>query len=342
MIAKLIPEIALMTAEDDHEYRRRPSLAGPERCIRQLVYNAAGRPPQPWPGRTLMVFDDSGWHEELTADWIRKSAYDFHSSQLRVDTHAGPGSIDGIITDLRGVDYLLEHKALNHFGFERIWNGDLPLDYFTQLALYMEGVQRTLNPDLRRGLLLIKNKNTAQYIEFLVEYLSKRDALVLLELERSDGEVKRFEPEIVLENITRNAAQKFDSVDKYVAEGKLPPRPHPPGTTFPCGYCRWGPDCWDGFSGELEGREAVKVIPSPASEIPEGLGLQIITAKQVIKQSEKLVDDARAQIIGAMELLEAKSIVAGRVTAELVERKRSGKAFYVLNVRKIVPEEIQA
>ena len=75
MLADLLIKIAGMTAKPEAEYRPRPSSAGPERCLRQLVYKALGTPGKPTGDRFIMVLDDSSWPEELTADWIRKSAF---------------------------------------------------------------------------------------------------------------------------------------------------------------------------------------------------------------------------------------------------------------------------
>ena len=236
MLADILPKIASELREPEHAYYPRPSMAGPERCLRSLVYWAMGTPAAPFPGRTLMVFDDSSWHEELTADWLRKTAYQLHSVQMEVETPVGKGHIDGVITDLLKVDRLYEHKALNHFSFERIWKGEMPTDYLTQCALYMNGLQR-VNPEICEGLLLVKNKNTAQYLELRFSYSSDSDELCLLETVRSDGQVKPLGG--VYPGITRKAWDRFGIVAEYAKRGELPMRPFEYGCDWPCGYCRW-------------------------------------------------------------------------------------------------------
>ena len=84
MLADLIIKIAGMEAKKEAEYRPRPSSAGPERCLRQLVYRAQGITGKPIGNRFIMVLDDSSWHEELTADWIRKSAFQLLDQQKKV------------------------------------------------------------------------------------------------------------------------------------------------------------------------------------------------------------------------------------------------------------------
>ncbi|MCM8765940.1 MAG: hypothetical protein NC920_03735, partial [Candidatus Omnitrophica bacterium] len=106
-------------------------------------------------------------------------------------THKGApfiikGKIDGIITDLAGVDRLLEHKAVNHFSFERYSLEEFPLDYLTQMVFYFVGLSK-IQPEIREGILLIKNKNTSQYLEFFVDYDISEDLLRVIEVIRSDG-----------------------------------------------------------------------------------------------------------------------------------------------------------
>lgn len=93
MLADVLVKIAGMEAPPEAPYRPRPSSSGPDRCLRQLVYKARGFVGKPIGDRFIMVLDDSSWHEELTADWIRKSAFQLLDQQLAVScgttTHMG-------------------------------------------------------------------------------------------------------------------------------------------------------------------------------------------------------------------------------------------------------------
>jgi hypothetical protein len=272
MLADIIPKIAAELQGPPADYSERPSSAGPERCIRSLTYHAVGIPRQPFPGRAMLIFDDSSWHEELTKDWIRKSAFTLHSEQMPVtlpgvitwkkgqarwcreckknlpaeDLHGHP---DGILTDLARVDRLLEHKAINHFGFDRIWKGDWPLDNLTQLAIYMRAVQ-LLAPELVEGLLLLKNKNTAQYMELLCQYHHVADRLIVVEVNRSGEELRTVR--FVMEGVVEQAIAKFAAIEDYRARSVLPVRPFAYGTEFPCGYCGWAAACWGSFEQEFQ------------------------------------------------------------------------------------------
>lgn len=272
MLAEVILKVAGMVyaeQEGHGEYYPRPSLAGPERCIRQLVYWACGEQLKPLPGRAVVVMDDSSWHEELTSDLVRKSAFQIHSAQMPVtipdaftwrgtdmiecatcgekhracDVH---GHIDFIVTDILGVDRLVEHKALSHFGFEGIWGGNLPLDYLTQHAIYLRGAG-LLNPDLKEGLLLIKNKNQSAYLDFLVEYDAASDSLLVKKMTHHTGEV--IEINQTLEKITQTAFAKFAKVDSYRAAGELPDRPYAIDH-WRCEYCGFNQLCWSSWADE--------------------------------------------------------------------------------------------
>jgi hypothetical protein len=137
MLAELIHPLALMEHQE-WEYRPRPSNAGPDHCIRKLTYHARHAPAKSPSGRFLVVLDDSTWHEELVLNWIAKSTFHLHSQQLELTcattTFQGQpfpikGHIDGVITDLLGIDRLLELKAVEHFTFTRFAEGNYPTNY---------------------------------------------------------------------------------------------------------------------------------------------------------------------------------------------------------------------
>ena len=272
MLADVLHKVAAMEFEEKEPgaYYPRPSLAGPERCLRQMVYWARGEDRKPLPGRAVVVFDDSSWHEELTADLIRKSAFHVHSQQLPVflanalpwmpenerwkchvcgasiyyrDLH---GHIDFIVTDILGVDRLVEHKALSHFGFEELLRGELPMDYLTQKAIYLRGV-KLLNPDLNEGILLVKNKNQSGFLEFRSRYDWDTDTLVVLERVHHTG--AREDINLKIPNIVGDALKRFEEVDRYRVAGTLPQRQYEIDH-WRCQYCGYHETCWDGWIEE--------------------------------------------------------------------------------------------
>lgn len=251
MIAELIPKVAQMTREEEKPFYPRPSSAGPERCIRQMVYHGLNVPREPLPGRAVVIFSDSSFHEDLTADWIRQTAFKLHSEQMEVTCREPmtKGHIDGIITDVLGIDRLWEHKALNHFTFNRYWGGELPLDNLAQCAVYIDGIQTHDNPDLSEGLLLIKNKNTAQYIDYEIEYDRNVDCLTVLKCTHSNEEQRIINQPI--HDIVQNACNKFYQVLGFIEKKTLPKRQYHINDDWQCEYCGWAKTCWEGYEKEF-------------------------------------------------------------------------------------------
>jgi hypothetical protein len=313
MLADILPKIAGMGKEAiESKWHPRPSSAGPERCARQMVYHGLGVPRDPLPGRAVLVFDDSSWHEELTGDWINKTAYRLHSSQMVVDLPPPmeKGSIDGILTDITGLDYLYEHKAINHFTWQRYAEGkELPLDYFSQMAVYFVGV-RKVNPDICCGLLLMKNKNTAQYLEYQVMYDGDSDDLLVHKLITSTGE--NITLDILLENIVHEACDKFNTCLSYIAAKTLPPRQYDMDH-WRCQYCGWQEKCWENYGQEFD---ELKTDVDLTNEIADTIRYYRELGGQK-KNIEKEYKDLQATVKGIMKTAEARSGRAGEYAVEL-------------------------
>lgn len=324
MLAELIPKVAAQEAEEKGEqaYRPRPSLAGPERCVRQLVYFARDTEKDKTNDRKWLVFDDSSWHEELTADWIRKTSYQIHSQQMELETLCGKGHIDGIVTDLLGEDYLYEHKALNHFSFERLWHGAWPNDYLTQVALYMEALQK-IQPKIRKAVLLIKNKNTAQYMEMLCSY--ENDTISVFEMTRSDGEKKDVSYSI--ENVTAQAVSKFATVAYHIDTNTLPERPFEFGTVFPCDYCPYKSKCWEGYEEEFVNLKKGIKLPEDVSAWAWALDF----AKVQKKVLELKIEKHESNILGFLTAVNYSSGIGGGFEVT----KKINKKSVSLKIKKI-------
>lgn len=255
MLAEIIPKIASMEAKEKEpsKYYPRPSLSGPERCIRQMVYWGTEEEQKEASDRMWLVFNDSSWHEELTADWIRKTAFRLHSEQMKITCGELRGSIDGIVTDIMGIDRLWEHKAISHFSFTRYWEGKdgvLPLDNICQSCIYCNGLQK-INPDITEILLLIKNKNTAQYMEYLIEYHD--DVALVKEAIHSTGEKKEINQLIYFP--VSYSIDKFQQVKQHIEGNTLPPRQYDM-TEWRCDYCPYVDKCWEGYENEFSKLES--------------------------------------------------------------------------------------
>lgn len=254
MLVQDIMRIREAYAEERKPYRPRPSAAGPERCIRSMVYHRLDYPASPLPGRSLVVMDDSSFHEELTLDLLRKSgALRIHSEQMEVECRAPmtTGSIDFIIQTIDGRDVLTEHKALNHFTAEGFFAKDvLPLDYFAQMSIYAEAICRMTGKDALPCLLLVKNKNTSAYVEFVCVYFMADDRLHVAEKVRSDGRHVTIDTDFP--GIVTAACEKFDAVERYALAGTIPERQYTERNEYPCSYCQYHGECWRGWEQELD------------------------------------------------------------------------------------------
>ena len=266
MLAEIIHKVAEMTNEDEHSFYPRPSSAGPLRCIRQMVYHGLNVPKEPLNGRAIVIFSDSSFHEDLTADWVRKTSFQLHSEQMKVKCRnpMSFGSIDGIITDILNIDRLWEHKAINHFTFQKYWDGELPLDYLTQCAIYIDAIQRNDNPDLKEGVLLIKNKNTAQYMEYLVEYSLFEDKLTVIQAVNSLGEIRKINQE--MPDIVQSACDKFNRTLEFINNKTLPKRQYHINDDWQCSYCPWGKTCWENYEQEFNELKTDTDLPNEIAD----------------------------------------------------------------------------
>jgi len=253
--------------------------------------------------RFVVVLDDSSWHEELTADWLRKSTFQLHSQQMVVECgrvphnnhmHVMKGHIDGILTDLSGVDRLWEHKAINHFAFQRYCNEEYPLDYLTQCTLYLIGLQK-VQPDINEGILLLKNKNTSQYLEFLLSYDSGNDILMVKEVIASNG--NRREGEIFF-HLYRNAVERFEEIEKHRLESSLPERQYELGD-WHCAYCPYGEICWESYDQELaQFAQGIELDPETAEMAMQYRDVSF-QMKEIEKKQEELKGSMKSSLKAA-------------------------------------------
>ncbi|MCE5226140.1 MAG: hypothetical protein LLG05_09830 [Porphyromonadaceae bacterium] len=264
MLADVILKIAGQFQEkEDSKYYPRPSMAGKERCTRQIVYHGLNIPKEPLAGRAVMIFSDSSFHEDLTSDWIRKSAFQLHSEQMEVTVDMGfdfklKGHIDGIVTDLLEVDYLWEHKAINHFSWMHYWDGARPYDNISQCCIYLRGLHSD-NPNIKKAVLLMKNKNTAAYLEFIISYDYDTDTAVIERSTNSNGETKEINE--IIPDAVRSCFEKFRYVNECIKNQTLPKRDYFIGDDWHCDYCAWGKTCWQGYKKEFTELKTDSMLP---------------------------------------------------------------------------------
>ena len=351
MLADVLVKVAGFEKKPRGKYYPRPSMAGPEKCLRMMVYWAMGMQEKAPSDRLIMIFDDGTWHEELTADWIRRSAYQLHSEQMGVDIVELPfidsvemrpcptcgsdddgnprvevpsnmlhGHIDGIITDLMMNDFLYEHKAINHFTFQRYWSGEWPFDYLTQCFLYIHGLQKDL-PGLDQAVLLIKNKNTAQYIEFILRYDRDADKGMVVEKNSSYGDRETGtpqEPLLVMERVVGGVVDRFEQIHQHVLNNSLPPRGYELGD-WHCEYCGYSEMCWEGYEEEYDNLVSDAVLEG---EIVD-LARYYLEVSNHINEMKEERDALKRKIKAILEEAEVKKGKAGEYTIHWQLQKRS-------------------
>ncbi len=361
MLAEILHKVmALDLPQEEQTYRPRPSSAGPERCIRQMVYHRLDTPPdKAVSARFAAVLDDSAWHEELTADVVNKTAYHLHSRQMAVEipglwswlTDQPPwlcgvctkmygreiwvpadtmhGHIDGIVSDMLWVDRLWEHKALSMYGAESLWAREhWPEDYLCQMALYLRALQRD-NPELREGLLLVKNKNTAGFIEYLVIYDTPADRLTITRMSRHTGEWWDLHEE--RRGIVAGIVEKFFAVDCAAREHVLPARPYDPDH-WRCSYCRYNITCWENYAEEVQAAAEGFQLPP---ELLEHLKYYLELTKEITAK-----EDEKKQIRGHLiQILKEADAKEGLLQGYAVRRQAYNKV--ILDEQTVPPVLIQ-
>jgi hypothetical protein len=341
MLSRIIVGVAGMEKEKRQKYYPRPSSAGPERCIRQMTYHSRNIPEDSQMGdRFVIVLNDSSFHEELTADWLRLTAFQLSSEQMEVE---GPmvcgkplkGSIDGVITDLLSLDRLWEHKAINHFTFQKYWSGTWPLDYITQCVIYIIGLSK-VNPAINQAVLLIKNKNTSQYMDMVIEYDFETDTASVIEMEKSSGEVfvMKDEPLFVFPNVMSDAVKKFETIQMHTEAETLPDRPFEVGTDYPCSYCSWQETCWQDYEQEFK-----KLIEDVELEKEmEEKCRYYLEVDMHLKNSDSEAKELKAGIMATMKSLGARSGRIGPYAVKIMQRNTRGKISEWIRITKPKPK----
>lgn len=375
MLAELIHKIAGM---EQHygKYTPRASSAGPERCIRSMVYHRLNMERESLSGRTMLIFDDGHWHEELTLDWLRQSAFQVHSEQMHINIPAMgldiperkcsayidgkkcgeiipaghiAGHNDAIITDILGEDIYLELKGINHFSFQRFWNGEYPLDYLYQVAVCMHGIQKYSQPELKKFNLLIKNKNTAQYMEFVGTY--SYDELIVNNKTLSDGTTEDFMFKI--EKPWAYAMQKFINVENY-AKQKIVPKRQYGLDDWQCDYCIYQKLCYKNYEKEFKQMETDVVLATDIADAVRyrqevgghkgDIGKEYEQLTKTIKdfmiQNDIRTGRAGDEYIVERRLYQRAKIDESKIPAAILEKARVSTPYERLFIRKIGDKDV--
>lgn len=312
MLIELISKIAGQDQES-HAYKPSPSQSG--RCVRALTYHAIGVEPDPFPDRALLVFEDGNVHEEMIKDHIRKTVFTLTEWKgvtqrfLIADIDGTPmtGEVDGIISSPLGEQLALEIKSINHFGFERLKDAPLP-EHKRQVNLYLHGLIQN-GVEIRKALILYKNKNTAAMKEFIIEY---DEALALSDIEM------------------------FKQVDRWAEKNTVPPRPYSP-EDWQCQYCRWNKTCYKNYIEEVDQLNSDVAL----SEELEITARYFNELGAHIGEQEKEREGLKAKLKQALTDANAKSGRAGEyiISRSVQERDQVDKALVPPEaIKKVISE----
>ena len=328
MLSEVLMPILAMEPESKGKYHARPSSAG--RCERALVYHYLGVQPEDFSERTLHLFRDGHWHEELTADLIRKTAFKLHSEQMSITIPApglnpdgykcsmcgeiaAPdtmhGHIDGILQSVDGVERLYEHKSLSRYQFDRynkiLESGQVPPadDYYmAQLHLYMSSDEIRLT-GIDKAIFFVKSKDTSQMLDFEIQFD---------------------------ESIANAAIEKLQRVEAMGKNSELPPRPYV-RSSWQCSYCLWEKVCYANYDEEVHGRTSGVVIDD------KGILSAITEARKASGERlrwEKMEDAAKNKV--KLWMIEHKYAEAKTPEGAPITLKASSKKGFVVAAKPLV------
>ena len=130
----------------------------------------------------------------------------------------------------------------------------------------MKFFELILTPYTLVGHLFFGNKNTGQYLEFIVHY---HDDCMVCSSRTNSTDNEKVEMFVFMPNIISHAVSRFDEVDEYADKGILHDRQFFLGDDWQCDYCQWSETCWEGYKGEVERRTANGLIDNEAMKICE-------------------------------------------------------------------------
>lgn len=186
------------------------------------------------------IFEDGRMHEDLTISWLSsersvsitdrqrpvnlKVPRNFQLSHLiefcgLCQTSVPRGYLHGHIDGIYNVDNrkgLFEHKAVNDSTFNLFRRKGVSLNYLQQASLYMRGL------DLTEGVIVVKNKNSANYLEVELAYNKKKDVLTVVSQSILNGSSRYVNKEYF--GITMEAFKNFKAFEDYISNNQIPPR----------------------------------------------------------------------------------------------------------------------
>lgn len=241
------------------------SMSSLGHCARQLAYRYHGIKPQSFNWKSLMVFDDGDMHHTQLRMLLKlrldkdKSCYRLVGEEREVSYLGITGHIDGLLEHNNEIckdpshgDMLLEVKSMNERAFAELKKtGKIGYEYACQVSGYLAALQ------LRFAVIIAKNKNTGDLVEFIYE---------------GDQEELKKRYDIIESIITAEDPEQVEREYGPNKAGNLP---------WQCGYCPFAMMCWrhEGvvekkphklhLAGASNDKEQVEELTSEKDTVPE-------------------------------------------------------------------------
>jgi hypothetical protein len=152
-------------------------------CRRQIAYARLGTTQDPLPPQKLLLFQDGHTHQREVSELIRQlKGIKLQGVEKEFKKKVTVGSVafvvighaDGIVVEEAEGEMILEVKGVNHFTFEDFKKTrEVKQAYIDQALMYM------WMSDIPKALILVKNKNTSELLEFPLEYDPERVKILL-------------------------------------------------------------------------------------------------------------------------------------------------------------------
>jgi|GEM_PF-6828034 len=245
------------TKKERKEFYFSPSQLG--KCRRRLWFEAKGEK-----GDIQLIkeefLEDGHEHEKITIERLKEAGIDISHCQEPVDIplvkginienipsfcsvckrSIPKGVLHGHIDGLIGGKILFEHKAYASERFREVVNErKLPRSVYVQVALYLRGLSYK---GIKKARVLVKDRNTSKYVEFLMEYDRIRDRLIVKEFIDDAG--IREELGEVYRGIVKRALREASEVEEYLKRDEVPPVQGREFDTEECGRCPYRVRCF--------------------------------------------------------------------------------------------------
>lgn len=331
-----------------------PSRAGG--CQRAMFFEANGYEPDE-ESVNMHIFEDGRVHEDLTIKFLEANNVEIFDRQKDVNIeiplhyrdkitllqegicpicqnviprYSIHGHIDGLFRDEDGSVGLFEHKAVNSDTMKKykkngVWEG-----YMKQLALYMRGL------GLEKGVILVKNKNNATYLEAIFRYNKETDTLYLDKQIDSSGTETHFN--LAFPKITEKIFEKFALIEEKIKLGVIPD--YSSDEAHFCYNCQYRKHCEENLTQELSDK-VININELSAEEkerVISILGNYLFNLKKK-EYVEHLLEENKKQLLDFFISNKTKVLEIENIPIQFKMVNRTYYSFDTNKLKEVLTEE---